>query len=132
MDRHTKKQRSFNMSQVKSKNTLPERIVFKALKNKKIKFGKHYPIVGKPDVVFRNEKVAIFIDGEFWHGRNFSKWKGSLSKFWYQKIKDNIKRDKISRDKLRSRGWKVIALWDKDIIRNPEKEIEKILVGLHS
>jgi DNA mismatch endonuclease, patch repair protein len=97
MDRHTAKQRSYNMSQIKSENTLPERIIFEKLKEKGYKFRKHFGLPGKPDVVFVKEKVAVFIDGEFWHGRSFSKWKNDLSKFWLKKIGDNIKRDKKNR-----------------------------------
>ncbi len=130
MDRHTKKQRSYNMSQVKPKNTLPERIIFKKLKEKGIKFKKHYDLPGKPDVVILNKKVVVFIDGEFWHGRTFSKWKNDLSDFWLKKIGDNIKRDRKNKKMLRDKGWKVIRLWDKAIIKNPEKEIKKITIHL--
>jgi DNA mismatch endonuclease (patch repair protein) len=126
MDRHTKKQRSYNMSQVKSKNTLPERIVFEELSNKGFKFNKHFDIQGKPDVAFPKEKVVVFIDGEFWHGRNFNKLKKTLSKFWVKKIGNNIKRDRKNKRELRNKGWKVIRLWGKEILKNPEKEVKKI------
>lgn len=118
------------MSQVKSKNTLPERIIFKKLKGKGVKFKKHYDLPGKPDVVILNKKVVVFIDGEFWHGRTFSKWKNDLSSFWLKKISDNIKRDRKNKKMLRNKGWKVIRLWDKAIIKNPEREIKKITIHL--
>lgn len=127
----TKEQRSYNMSQVKSKNTLPERIMYEKLKERKLKFKRHYGLQGKPDILFNREKVAIFIDGEFWHGRNFEKWKGSLTKFWLNKIGGNVKRDKKNRRVLKKEGWKVVRLWDKDIIKNPEKEVGKILKYLN-
>ncbi len=127
MDRLTKEQRSYNMSQVRSKNTLPEKLVSRGLRKEKVKFRKHYKLPGKPDILLTTEKIASFIDGEFWHGRKFNQWKHKLSKFWLEKIGGNIKRDKRNRKELKERGWEVIRLWDKEIIKNPEKETNKIL-----
>lgn len=90
----TRAQRSYNMSRVKSRNTKPEKTIFKLLKAKGYKFKKHYQIYGKPDIAFPKDKIAIFIDGEFWHGKNFRQWKEKLTPFWLDKITGNIKRDK--------------------------------------
>jgi DNA mismatch endonuclease, patch repair protein len=131
MDRHTKEQRSFNMSQVRSKNTRPEKLVFRELKKEGLKFHKHYKILGKPDVVFLKERLVVFIDGEFWHGKNFNKWSGSLSNFWIKKINNNIKRDRRIRRQLKKNGWKVLRLWDKKIIKHTKKEVNKIIKKLN-
>lgn len=116
---------------VSSKNTRPEKIIFSVLKNSGYKFRRHYPITGKPDIAFPKMKIAVFIDGEFWHGRNFSKWKDQLSTFWLKKISENIKRDKEFRYLLKKKGWRVIRLWDKDILRNTNKEANKIIKFLN-
>jgi DNA mismatch endonuclease (patch repair protein) len=126
MDVHTKEQRSFNMSQVKSKNTKPEIQMFKILKDKGYKFKKHYRIVGQPDVAFPDLKIAVFIDGEFWHGKNFPNWKFKMSDFWQKKISSNISRDIRCDRLLRKSGWHVVHLWDKSILRSPEKAVLRI------
>lgn len=122
------------MSQVKSKNTKPELIIFKLLKDNGLNYKKHYKILGKPDVCFPKNKVLIFINGEFWHGKNFNKEGKSYSDFWYRKIGNNIKRDKRIQKQLRSRGWHILNLWGRDIMKNPEGSISKILrfINKHS
>jgi DNA mismatch endonuclease (patch repair protein) len=126
MDRHTPLQRSYNMSQIKSKNTKPENIIFTLLKDRGIKFKKHYAVVGKPDIVFPELKLAVFIDGEFWHGKDFDSWKDRISPFWLDKIGKNILRDKKNFKLLKKEGWTVLRLWGRDIVKNPEKALLKI------
>lgn len=126
MDVLTPAQRSYNMSRIKSKNTKPELAVFEQLEKLEIPFERHYPIYGKPDIVFPQYKIAVFIDGEFWHGRYFTKIKYRLTEFWIQKITNNKKRDKKSSMLLKQGGWTVIRLWDDDIKKNCSKEVRKI------
>mgnify|MGYP001587886740 CR=1 FL=1 len=132
MDRITKAQRSYNMSRVRSTNTLPERIIFSELKKLNIKFKKHARIPGKPDAVISQGEVAVFVNGEFWHGRRFDNWKSDLSAFWKKKISGNMERDKKNYVTLRSMGWKVIRVWDKDIIKNKSGALRKILQAMQS
>lgn len=115
------------MSQVKSKNTKPEVLMFSLLRKAGYKFEKHYPVAGKPDIAFPSQKVAIFIDGEFWHGRNFIRVKETLPSFWVKKIGDNLKRDRKNTRKLRIEGWHVLHLWDKWIINHPKQSLERII-----
>ncbi len=126
MDRHTPAQRSFNMSQVKSKDTKPELLMFALLEESGIKFEKHYSVPGKPDIAFPEYRVAVFIDGEFWHGKDFKQIKDTLQPFWVKKIGDNIKRDRRTMDKLRVEGWHILHFWDKQVIRNPRKSLKRI------
>lgn len=126
MDVHTKLQRSYNMSRIRSKNTKPETIIFDLLRLKKVRFKKHYPIPGKPDIAFPKLKIAVFIDGEFWHGKDFTEWKAIISPFWLEKISKNISRDKKNRKILRSEGWKILRLWGRNIIKNPDNAYHKI------
>lgn len=127
MDKLTPEQRSYNMSRIKSKNTKPEKIMFNLLKKSGYKFAKHKKdLAGKPDIVFVKQKLTIFIDGEFWHGRYFKSWKNELSDFWFKKISDNIKRDKKNTLLLKHDGWKVIRIWNKQILKNSNAAGKKI------
>jgi DNA mismatch endonuclease, patch repair protein len=132
MDRLTVKQRSINMSHVRSKNTKPELYIFNALNLLKIKYKKHYKILGKPDVAFPDKKIAVFINGEFWHGRHFHQEKNNYKEFWVDKISKNMKRDKKNYRLLKNEGWKVIKIWDKDIKKQPKREIQKIIRAVES
>jgi DNA mismatch endonuclease Vsr len=121
------------MSKVKSKNTGIERILIDELHKRKISNFSRYPnIIGKPDIIFENSKVAIFCDGDFWHGYNFKLWKTKLNSFWFKKISNNIKRDKTVSKELRANGWKVIRFWGHQIKNNPAyciKKIEEVIIG---
>ena len=126
MDRHTKEQRSYNMSRIRSKNTKPELLLYRKLKEAGLKFRRHYSLPGKPDAVFLREKLAVFVDGEYWHGKNFAKWKNQLSKFWLVKINSNIKRDRKIRRKLNKDGWQILRVWGRDLVKQPDKYLQKI------
>lgn len=126
MDVHTKDQRSYNMAQVKSRNTKPELIVFSLLDQQSIQYKKHYPIIGKPDIAFPEYKVAVFIDGEFWHGKEYEKLIKTISPFWVKKIGENIKRDRRTSRQLRLEGWHVLRIWDKRVLRNPQRSLLRI------
>jgi len=84
-------------------------------------------IYGKPDFVFDQQKVAIFVDGCFWHGckahRNIPT---TNKKFWTEKIEGNKRRDKAVTRKLRKNGWTVIRFWEHEVRRKPQVCIEKI------
>jgi len=116
------------MSKIRSKNTKAERIVFCELQKRKIYFQKHYKkAIGSPDVAFPRKKIAIFIDGDFWHGRYFFKdGKRLPKKYWREKIKTNIQRDKRNRAKLKKLGWKILRIWEHEIIKKPNKVFQKI------
>ncbi len=85
---------------------------------------------GKPDIVFLKKKIAIFVDGEFWHGKNWEQKKEKIksnSGFWTPKIERNMQRDREVTAALQRMGWKVIRLWDSEINRNLGKCVLKIL-----
>ena len=100
------------MSNIRSKNTKAEKVIFSILRKKGFYFQKHYKkAIGNPDIAFPKKKIAIFIDGDFWHGYSFSKIKARLPiKYWQKKIENNIKRDRINRSKLRGDGWKILRI----------------------
>jgi len=117
------------MSNIRSKNTTTEKAVFSALSKRGIYFQKHYKkALGNPDIALPRKKIAIFIDGDFWHGYKHAVQKQRLPrKYWLKKIGDNIKRDKKNRAKLKREGWKVLRIWGHEIQKNPEKAIRKVM-----
>jgi DNA mismatch endonuclease (patch repair protein) len=131
MDTLTPLQRSYCMSQVKGKDTSPERVIRSALFRLGYRFRKHSrDLPGRPDVVFRTRKVAVFIDGDFWHGYRFNGWKGKLSPFWQKKIGGNRLRDIRNFRLLRTKGWTVIRLWQSQIESDFDKSLQKVLAVL--
>jgi len=105
------------MSCIRSKNTGIERFIEYRLHRKGYKFSTHdSSLPGKPDIVFSNHKVVIFIDGDFWHGWHFNKWRKKLNPYWKKKIAGNIKRDRANKRRLRYRGWVVIRIWEHELI----------------
>jgi DNA mismatch endonuclease (patch repair protein) len=119
-DVFSKEKRSEIMSKIRSKNTKAEVLVFKELRKRGIYFQKHYKRApGSPDIALPRKKIAIFIDGDFWHGYRFSREKSRLpKKYWRAKIEGNIKRDKKNRLLLRKAGWKVLRVWEHEVEEN--------------
>jgi DNA mismatch endonuclease Vsr len=106
------------------------------LRRMRLKFSRNVPsLPGKPDIVFVRQQVAVFCDGDFWHGRKWNVRKGKLARgsnaeYWVAKIEANIARDRRHRSKLRRAGWRVIRLWESDILRDPEVAAGKVLDAL--
>lgn len=73
---------------------------------------------GKPDIVFPESKIAIFADGDFWHGKDFKKWKSGVPAFWRRKIAGNILRDRLQNKTLRKAGYRVLRFYGSKIKRN--------------
>lgn len=132
-DKLTKKQRSYCMSRIKSKNTKIEMLLRKILFAKGLRYRIHYKkLPGVPDIVFLKEKIVVFVDGDFWHGRNFVKRKHAYNDYWKNKILRNIERAKeVNRD-LNKLGYKVIRIWGNDLKKESEqygKKIERLIKG---
>lgn len=116
------------MSRIKGKNTTPERIVMTELRRRRIYFATHAKeLPGKPDIVFRRIKLAVFIDGDFWHGWRLPLWEHKLSAKWRDKIRATRIRDQKNFRKLRHDGWKVVRVWEHEIERSPETAVERIV-----
>lgn len=90
------------------------------------------PLAGHPDFIFRRERLAVFVDGCFWHG---CRWHCRMPKtrtdFWYPKIARNKKRDQIVRRLLQSRGWRVLRIWEHSL-RNPDSVAARVQTMLAS
>jgi DNA mismatch endonuclease (patch repair protein) len=128
-DNLTSGQRSYCMACIKGKDTGLEVRVRSALHKRGFRFRKHVKeLPGKPDIAFINAQVAVFLDGDFWHGYRFPTWKKKMSKFWKIKISKNRERDDRNQRKLRKIGWMVIRLWQHEI----EKDLEKCIKLIES
>lgn len=134
MDVLTKSQRSYNMSRIKSKNTKPEQILRKILSQSKIKgYRSHYNLTGKPDIVFPGKRIAIFIDGCFWHKcpKCFKK-PATRTRFWMMKISGNVTRDKLVNRELKKAGWKVIRIWEHQVKTKPFSSALRLIKNINN
>ena len=125
MDRHTPEQRRKNMQAVKNKDSKIELLLRKELWKRGLRYQKNRTdIFGKPDIVFKGKKVAVFCDSEFWHGYNWEERKKdfkSHQEFWIPKIERNMERDIEVTNILESEGWTVLRFWGKEIKKETEK-----------
>lgn len=134
MDVLTKEQRRKNMQNIRSQDTKPERVVMNELNKRKIYFAKNVKkIIGKPDIVFRRKKVAIFIDSDFWHGHpKYGHIPKTNTEYWKNKIENNRKRDKKINRALKKEGWKVIRIWEHEIKKDLNGVADKIINNIKS
>lgn len=128
---YTTAERSKQMSKIRAKNTKPETIFRKALHAQGIRF-RNYPkgIIGKPDVAIKKYKLAIFIDGEFWHGYDWAAKKDKVKTnrdFWIPKIERNIQRDQQVNAQLKDLGYTVFRFWGFEIKQNLAKCVGEIV-----
>lgn len=134
-DIFTKEKRSEIMALNKPKDTKLEKLVFSELRKRKIYFQKHYrTLAGIPDIALPRKKKAVYVDGDFWHGYNYSVLNRPLpSTYWEPKIKRNIARDKAKTELLESLGRKVLRIWEHELNKkNFDETIGKIVAFLKS
>ena len=132
MDILTKDQRKKNMQHIRSDNTKIETILRKALWDKGYRYRKNYKdLPGKPDIVLTKYKIAIFCDGEFFHGKDWELLKNKLKKsnngeFWIKKISRNRERDDEINKRLSFEGWTVLRFWGEDIKKHTDECVKII------
>ncbi len=131
-DIFTPEKRSWVMSQIRGKDTKIELRMRKMLEETGYRFEMHPQMYGNPDFAHRRKKIAIFCDGDFWHGYRYGQKKRLAKKFWRDKIENNLRRDRRYDRKLRRDGWSVLRLWEHDIEKNPEKCRLKIVAKFRS
>ena len=116
VDVHTKAQRSFNMSRIKSKDTKPELVVRSFVHRLGYRFRLHCKnLPGKPDIVLPRHKKIIFVHGCFWHMHNCKNGRvkpATRAKFWQDKRTDNKERDRQNIRTLKKLGWDVLVVWE--------------------
>ena len=130
----TPEQISFNMKQVKNKDSKIELLLRQELWSRGIRYRKNVTrICGKPDIAFIGKKIAVFCDSEFWHGYNWEERKKdfkSHQEFWIPKIERNMERDREVTERLESEGWIVLRFWGNEIKKNTTQcanQIEQVL-----
>lgn len=134
MDRLTVEQRRKCMRAVKSKNTSLEMALRKALYADGLRYrlySKDLP--GRPDIVFRKKKVAVFCDGEFWHGFNWLERKKTIQSnqdYWFAKIERNMARDAQVNAELAALGWTVVRFWEREIKKQLDACVLRVRAAL--
>jgi DNA mismatch endonuclease, patch repair protein len=125
-DNLTKKQRSYTMSRIRRRDTHPELILRRALWSAGLRGYRidRKGLPGRPDISWGPRRVAVFVDGAFWHGHPSAFKRGKSGQYWDDKIQRNMDRDRSSDAALAEMGWTVIRLWDFEV----RKETERCLV----
>ncbi|OZV70625.1 very short patch repair endonuclease [Winogradskyella aurantia] len=133
---YTTKKRSKIMSKIRGKNTKPELLFRKALWKKGVRYrinNKQLP--GRPDVSIQKYKLAVFIDGNYWHGHNWEERKAKLKtnrEFWIPKIERNMQRDSEVNQELEALGYTVFRFWESEIKSNLKTCVNDIMVYLQT
>jgi DNA mismatch endonuclease (patch repair protein) len=124
-------QRSYNMSRIRGRDTGPEMALRRQLWKMGFRYRVHYKLPGRPDVVFVSRRIAIFVDGCFWHGcPHHGVRPKTNSLFWAKKIQGTIDRDTRNRELLEHTGWIVMRFWEHDVEKNLAgimKKLKKLL-----
>ena len=130
MDKLTPEQRKKCMRANKSKGTKPELALAKAMWALGLRYRKNSgSIFGKPDFSFKKYKVAVFVDGEFWHGKDWEQRKAEIKgnrEFWIAKIERNIRRDMEVTGRLKAEGWTVLRFWSNNVVKDTTSCAEKV------
>ena len=127
--------RSVLMSRIRSKRnaTTELKLIFLLRAARLRGWRRNSPLLGKPDFVFHKQKLAVFVDGCFWHGhccgRNLKPKRNAA--LWRRKINGNQRRDRRVARTLRSAGWRIIRIWECALAKHPESSIRKIRQALH-
>jgi DNA mismatch endonuclease (patch repair protein) len=135
MDNLTPEQRRKNMQAVRASGTKNEVMLAKKLWALGLRYRKNdRRVVGKPDISFYRLKIAVFVDGEFWHGKDWENRKHDLKSnqnFWFKKIERNMARDIEVNEALLKSGWKVLRFWDREITRDLQNCTDQILLSVN-
>ncbi len=128
MDVLTPAQRSFCMSRIRGRDTKPERAFRSALWRLGLRYRIHHALPGRPDVVFPAQRIAVFVDGCFWHGcpEHCAEPRTNES-FWRQKLELNAKRDRTVNTLLQAKGWSVLRFWEHELKNDLSGVVEKIV-----
>lgn len=129
-DNMTPSQRSLTMSRIRSRDTVPELVVRRLLHARGLRYRTHLrTLPGKPDLVFRGPKVAVFVDGDFWHGWRFSRWREVGAVLAGE---DQSEAGRSQRPTMRREGWTVIRLWEHDIEADPSGCADRVETAVRS
>lgn len=113
-------------------DTKAEMLLRRKLWSRGFRYRLHAPdLPGKPDLVFRGPRVAVFVDGDFWHGRNWQEQREKVARrsngdYWVAKIEYNMERDRRQADQLKEQGWQVVRLWETDVKQDPARAADRV------
>ena len=127
-DQFSPEKRSWIMSKVRGKDTAPEIKLRRELWHRGLRYRVRVrELPGKPDIVFPKAKVAVFVDGAFWHGKKFSVERlDEMSDYWRQKIRRNMARDTQNNERLETMGYLVLRFLEQDVLKNVSELAAKI------
>lgn len=119
------------MSKVRLKNGKAETILAKRLWHEGYRYRRNYKkLPGSPDIALTKYRVAVFVDGEFWHGENWGERKAKLKhdrEYWIEKIEENMARDKRVDGQLQEMGWTTVHFWEKQVLKHTDDCMQTIL-----
>lgn len=125
-----------NMCAVRARDTKAELILRKAIWRQGFRYRVcRRDLIGRPDLTFAGARVVVFVDGDFWHGRLLveegveafrATFRTARVDWWLAKIGRNVERDREVTAKLHAAGWKIVRLWERDIINNPKQVVRKL------
>lgn len=121
---------SFNMSRVRGKDTKPELLLRQSLHSLGLRYRTHVKLPGRPDILLSRSRLAVFVDGAFWHGRQLHELATQLHvrrRFWLAKIQANVDRDRRNESELRRLGYTVIRFWDDEILKAPARCADRVV-----
>ena len=122
------------MAKVRLKRGIAETMLAKALWHSGIRYRRNFrKLPGSPDIAITKYHIAVFVDGEFWHGKNWETRKGRLKsnrEYWIEKIEENMARDLRNDRALQAMGWKVLRFWEKDVKRDVEGCVSAVLQAI--
>ena len=108
------------MSRIRGRDTGPEKLMAEILRAAGVRFTEQVrTLPGRPDFVLEERRVVVLVDGDFWHGWQFDRWKHKLAPKWRTKIAANIRRDRRNRSALRTDGWTILRVWEHQLERSP-------------
>lgn len=129
----TPEQRSRCMARIRGRDTKPEVLLRKELWRRGLRYRLRCRLPGRPDLVVTKFRVAVFVDGCFWHGcPTHGARPKSNREFWCRKLSRNMERDREVNERLKSMGWKVIRIWEhevKDDLRAAASRVEAVISG---
>lgn len=128
----SRERRRHIMSRIRSKDTKAEILLRKALWHLGLRYRKNWKrLPGTPDIALTRQKIAIFVDGDFWHARGHENSPGEQVRsnkcYWQKKLTRNVERDKETNDELTQEGWLVLRFWESEILRDLPACVEKVI-----
>lgn len=122
----------------RKRDTRPELVLRRAVRSAGLRYRIDVAsLPGRPDLVFSGARLAVFCDGDFWHGRELARRvlrlaAGHNAPYWVTKIRSNVDRDRQTNRLLRNSGWNVLRLWESEVVANPQRAVNAVLRAIQT